>query len=151
TELQTSNRELTTALDQQTATSEILRVISDSRTDVQPVFDAILENAIRLCGADRGGLFRVANGQIDRVAATAVSAEALQTVREHFPRPVDTTSFIGRSILEGRLIQTSDGGDTSGRRGGLTEVARALGFRTQLVAPLIRDGVAIGAIALQRN
>src|SRR5205807_1177903 len=51
----------------------------------------------------------------------------------------------------GRLIQTTDGGDTSGRRGGLTEVARALGFRTQLVAPLIRDGAAIGAIALQRN
>src|SRR5262249_20066085 len=56
TELQTSNRELTTALDTQTATSEILRVISRSQTDVQPVFDTILRSAIRLLGGYGGFL-----------------------------------------------------------------------------------------------
>src|SRR5262249_31718119 len=56
TELQTSNRELTIALDTQTATSDILRVISRSQTDVQPVFDAILTSAVRLLGAYSGSL-----------------------------------------------------------------------------------------------
>src|SRR5262249_48243649 len=55
TELQTSNRDLTTTLEQQTATSEILRVISRSQTDVQPVFDAIVASAVRLLGAYSGG------------------------------------------------------------------------------------------------
>jgi two-component system NtrC family sensor kinase len=55
TELQASNRELTTALDTQTATSDILRVISRSQTDVQPVFDTIVRNAVQLCGATHGG------------------------------------------------------------------------------------------------
>src|SRR5262249_11335709 len=63
-ELQTSNRELTTALDQQTATSEILRVISQSQTELQPVFDAIVHSAARLCHTDIAGLFRVEGGQL---------------------------------------------------------------------------------------
>src|SRR5262249_29490185 len=57
-ELQARNRELTEALEQRTATSEILRVISSSPTDVQPVFSAIVESAVRLCGARDGAVFR---------------------------------------------------------------------------------------------
>src|SRR5207247_1368602 len=63
TELQASNRDLTTALDQQTATSDILRVISQSQTDVQPVFDAILSSAVRLLGGHTGALTRVSDDQ----------------------------------------------------------------------------------------
>src|SRR5262249_12946924 len=59
TELQTSNRELTTALDKQTATSDILRVISGSQTDVQPVFDAIVQSAVRLLRGFTGALNRI--------------------------------------------------------------------------------------------
>src|SRR5215467_9028699 len=58
-ELQTSNRDLTTALDQQTATSDILRVISQSQTDVQPVFDAIVTSAVRLLRGHTGTLSRI--------------------------------------------------------------------------------------------
>jgi two-component system NtrC family sensor kinase len=68
TELQASNRELTTALDTQTATSDILRVISQSQTDVQPVFNAILGSAVRLPGADSGALTRSAGGHIELAA-----------------------------------------------------------------------------------
>src|SRR5439155_13816726 len=70
TELQTSNRDLTTALDTQTATSDILRVISGSRTDVQPVFDAIVHSAVRLLGGSTGSLTRIAGDRIELAALT---------------------------------------------------------------------------------
>src|SRR5207245_3314335 len=68
TELQASNRELTTALDTQTATSDILRVISRSQTNVQPVFDAIVASAVRLLQGYSGALTRVAGDQIELAA-----------------------------------------------------------------------------------
>src|SRR5207244_1877688 len=66
-ELQERNHELTEALEQQTATNEILRVIAGSPTELQPVLDSLIENATRLCGADQGVLFR-AEGEIFRAA-----------------------------------------------------------------------------------
>src|SRR5262249_54366596 len=69
-ELQASNQELTTALDTQTATSDILRVISRSQTDVQPVFEAILASAVRLLDASAGALTRVVGDQIELAAFT---------------------------------------------------------------------------------
>src|SRR5712664_3298362 len=82
TELQASNRELTTALDTQTATSDILRVISQSQTDVQPVFDAIVRNAVRLCGALQGGVYRF-DGEMILLAANANFPDELR----HHPAP----------------------------------------------------------------
>ena len=80
TELQASNRELTTALDTQTATSDILRVISRSQIDVQPVFDAIVASAVRLLGAYSGLLTRVAGDQIE-LAARDPSSDAFAQCR----------------------------------------------------------------------
>src|SRR5262249_5225684 len=71
TELQTRNSELTTALDTQTATSDILRVISRSQTDVQPVFDTILRSAVRLLRGHTGALTRVSGGQLELAARTS--------------------------------------------------------------------------------
>ena len=85
TELQASNRELTTALDQQTATSDILRVISQSQTDVQPVFDAIVGSAVRLLGAYTGAVTRIAGDQIALAALTGHDAAADAAVRAPFP------------------------------------------------------------------
>src|SRR6185503_9431291 len=71
TELQASNHELTTALDTQTATSDILRVISRSQTNVQPVFDAIVASSVRLLGAYGGALTRIEGDQIELAALTS--------------------------------------------------------------------------------
>jgi len=86
TELQTSNRELTTALDTQTATSDILRVISRSQTDVQPVFDTIVHSAVRLLLGYSGTLTRVAGGQIELAAFTSTGADADAALRASYPR-----------------------------------------------------------------
>src|SRR5262249_51013265 len=84
-ELQTSNRELTAALDTQTATSDILRVISRSQTDVQPVFDAIVHSAVRLLQGAAGALLRVAGNQIV-LAAQTTTGDAGDTARSRCPR-----------------------------------------------------------------
>ncbi len=74
-ELQARNRELTEALEQQTATAEILRVISSSPTDVQPVFEAIVQSAVRLCEAVNGSVSRFDGSLIHLVAQHGMSAE----------------------------------------------------------------------------
>src|SRR5712691_11266467 len=86
TELQTRNRELTTALDQQTATADILRVISQSQRDVQPVFDAILESAVRLLGAYSGALTRLAGDQIELAAFTSIDDAADAAHKATYPQ-----------------------------------------------------------------
>src|SRR4029453_3319306 len=85
TELEVRNRDLTIALDQQTATSEILRVISSAQTDVKPVFDAIVRNAVRLCGADHSIAARFDGELLYPLAHHGFSPEALQIVERMFP------------------------------------------------------------------
>ena len=89
TELEARNRDLTDALDRQTATAEVLRVISRSQTDLQPVFAAILDCAVRLCAADMGaicrGRGRVGSPSIDFNPSTP---ENLAVLSENYPRPV---------------------------------------------------------------
>src|SRR5262245_20500088 len=84
-ELQASNRELATALDTQTATSDILRVISASRTDAQPVFDAIVANAVRLLGAYMSALTRRAGDRIELAAFTGIDDAGAAALKARFP------------------------------------------------------------------
>ena len=88
TELQTRNRALTEALEQQTATSEILKVISSSPTDTQPVFDAIIRNAVRLCGALYGAVYRLDGEVADLVGHHNVPAEELVEMQGDYPRNI---------------------------------------------------------------
>jgi GAF domain-containing protein len=90
TELQTSNRDLTTALDTQTATSDILRVISRSQTDVQPVFDAIVSSAVRLLRAYSGALIRVAGDRLELAALTSTVDVGVAAQRARFPQPLQS-------------------------------------------------------------
>jgi two-component system NtrC family sensor kinase len=96
------------ALEQQTATADILRVIASSPTDLQPVFDAIAERAMNLCGASSGGVTRL-DGELIHLAALAnVSPEAAAAIRSMFPMPPSPRSAAARAILTGGLVHIPD-------------------------------------------
>ena len=106
-ELQDRNRQLTEALEQQTATSEILRVISSSPTDLQPVFQTILDNAVRLCEAQNGALFRFDGETLRGVALYNVSP-AMEAYALGTPFRPGRESAVRRVALERRLVHVPD-------------------------------------------
>jgi GAF domain-containing protein len=146
-ELEARNNELTDALARQTATSEILRVISSSPTDVRPVFDAIVQSAGRLCDAVFGGLVSF-DGELMHLEATHNwSSEAFDLARDIWPAPPSRTTSTGRAILERAVVHVPD---LELDREYRTTLSRAAGFRSVLAVPMLRDGVPLGAIAVGR-
>jgi GAF domain-containing protein len=145
-ELQASNRELTDALERQTATSEILGVISRSPTDIQPVLDAVAESATRLCSAHDAIIFRLDGDTLRRVAhcgpILAPAGFAILTSR---------TRVSGRAVLDGQPVQVADAQAKLEEFPETGFFAREHGFRTILSVPLLREGVAIGTIDLRRT
>ena len=145
-ELQTRNRDLTESLEQQTATSEILRVISQSQRDVQPVFETIAANARKLCGAAFGAVFTV-DGDLVRVAAVdSVDEAGLEAIARTFPMRPTRGSAIGRAALTGAVSYIPDVGLDA--EYSLQSVAQAVGFRSSLSVPMLREGAPIGVIAV---
>jgi signal transduction histidine kinase len=135
------------ALEQQTATSEILRVISSSPTDVQPVFDAIAENALRLCGAAYSVVGRY-DGQLLHLAAHAhVGAEGVEAMRRLFPMRPSRTITSTRAILDRSVVHLADAlEDPEYDR----PTALAMQNRATLAVPMLRDGEPIGTIFVGR-
>src|SRR5215813_4414063 len=147
--LQTHHRELAEAREQQTATSEILRVISSSPTDVQPVFDSIAASATRLCDGVYSVVFRY-DGEVITVAAdNGRSAETSAIIRSAYPAPPGRRTVAGRALLERRVIAVTDAQDRRENPDG-AERARAIGYRAGLSVPMMRGEVAIGAINVVR-
>src|SRR5690349_376048 len=143
-ELQVRNRDLTEALEQQTATSDILRVIASSPTDVQPVLNAVAESAARLCSASDANI-RLRDG------------ECLRSVANYGPLPslavlsVSRSSVPGRSVVDRRTVHIDDLGAESDDEFPESKIAvHQFGFRTVLATPLLREGVAIGTIGIRR-
>src|SRR5262245_7759772 len=148
TELQAKNASLTESLEQQTATSEILRVISSSPTDEQPVFEAIVENARRLCDATFSVVFLTDEGQLTLAAVRGVGEEGIAALRTAYPRPIarDTTS--GRAVIERRVIHLED----SRLDPEYTHPLRdTIALRSILTVPILREGQAMGAISVWRG
>jgi GAF domain-containing protein/anti-sigma regulatory factor (Ser/Thr protein kinase) len=150
-ELQASNRELTTALDTQTATSDILRVISGSQTDVQPVFDAILDSAVRLLGAYTGALTRLTGDQIELAAFTSIDDAGDAVQRALFPQSIHSERVHAQTIRDRAPLNIADANTDPRLPEAQHAAARIRGYRSQVVVPLLRHDEAIGAITVTRR
>src|SRR4030095_6414457 len=141
--------ELKEALEQQTATSEILGVIASSPTDIQPVLDAVAENAARVCDSVDAQIWRVEGDMARKVANYGIVSPVL-TVGE--ARPIRRGSLSGRAILDQQPIHVHD--MLAEREEDYADVwhsLKSLGIRTGLAVPLMRESAPIGAITIRRN
>ena len=148
-ELEARNRDLTVALEQQTATSEILRVISSSPTDVQPVFEAMAANALRLCDAKFSAVFRFDGTLIHLAALHNVNPEGTAAIRAAFPMPPGRGGATPRAILTRSIVHIPDVREDSEYV--LSGLAKAADYRSFLSVPMLRDGRPIGAISVART
>jgi GAF domain-containing protein len=147
-DLQTRNHELTEALEQQMATSEILRVISQSQTDVQPVFDTIAASALSLCGASSANVFTFDGELIHLAALVNVNPNYADNLRAVFPRSPSRDTAATRAILTCSVVAVPDVVEDAEYAIGSQSLAG--GFRSVLAVPLVREGSPIGVIAVGR-
>jgi GAF domain-containing protein len=139
--------ELRESLQQQTATSDVLKVISRSTFDLQTVFDALIESAARLCRADKANMFRLIDGQFKYVAFHGFAPEFAEYMRT-LPTKVHRGSVIGRAVLEAKIVHIHD--VLADPEFTLVDAQKRGEFRTALGVPLMREGTPIGAFFLSR-
>jgi len=146
-EVQARTRELSEALEHQTATSEVLNIITRSPTDAQPVFDAIVQSAARLCEAVFSLVF-LYDGDLLRLAATHnFTPEVLKKLFQTYPKRPDRSVLAGRAVLDGRIAHVPDllvDPEYS------HQLALAGNWRAGLAVPMLRDGKPMGAISVAR-
>ena len=149
-ELEAKNRELTEALEQQTATAEILRVISSSPTDVQPVFDAIARSGVHLFQGMSVSLRLAKGDRLERVAfAAGPGCEVIEDSLK-LPLPLNDRTFAGRAVSRGEVVHAADvfAEDWVGEES--RKLAEREGWRACAAAPLLRENKALGAIIVSR-
>jgi GAF domain-containing protein len=139
------------ALERQTATAEVLRVISSSPTSTQPVFDVIAANAMRVCEALGSGVLRVEGDMLQLAAVSAASPEWMEAARAMYPQPVGGRSIGSRVVLERRVIQVTDIEHHPEAGPGAVKLARAAGYRTVLMVPMLQAGQVVGVIIAARK
>src|SRR5262245_42004293 len=145
-ELAEARRQLAEALEQQTATSEVLKVISTSPGELEPVFNAILENATRICEAEFAEIALVENN-VMRVAAGYGDAPRLPPSEMV---PLDRTTVMGRSICDQKPVHVADLQNAGNEFARGRELAKKYGHHTILCVPLIREDRALGTISVRR-
>ncbi len=145
---QTRTKELTESLEYQTATSDVLGVISRSPSEVQPVLDAIVRTATDLCQADYAFVWQIEGDAFRLVAFNRIEAAFAKFASETPPR-VDRGTVTGRVVLERRTIHITD--VLADADYGYVEGQKIADFRSVLGVPLLRDAVPIGVIVLFRT
>src|SRR5262249_8300840 len=140
--------ELRESLQQQTATADVLKVISRSTLNLKSVLQTLVESAARLCEADKATITRQTGGVVFPAQSSRYSPECLAHVRA-VPMVPKRGTIMGRALLEGRVVQVPD--VTADPEYTWPEAQKLGGFRTVLGVPMLRDGIAIGVLALARS
>jgi signal transduction histidine kinase len=147
-EVQVRTEELSESLRQQTATAEVLKTISRTAFDLQRVLATLLENAVRICGAKHGMIFRY-DGECCRAAAAYNAPLGTLELWERSPIRAGRSTVVGRTLLECRPVQIPD--VQADPEYNFPEAQELTGFRTVLAVPLLRDGVPLGTIGLWKT
>jgi two-component system NtrC family sensor kinase len=150
---QKRSRELSESLEQQTATSEVLSVISSSPGDLQPVFEAMLENAVRICDAKFGNIYRW-DGEALRLVAGHNTPPALVEARRHTPLRPATNDPIGRMIKTQTVIHVPDAREEQAyieREPSIVVGVELGGVRTFVAVPMLKENELIGAVTVFRQ
>jgi signal transduction histidine kinase len=140
--------ELRESLQQQTATSDVLKVISSSPTDIQPVLESILQTAGRLCEAEYACFFRLQDGKYHLAGSNNAKADYIKYLSEH-PINIDRGTVVGRAAVECRTVHIPD--CLADPEYTAYENARIGKHRSLLGVPMLRDGTAVGVIGLLRT
>ncbi len=147
-ELRARTSDLTESLQQQTATADVLKVISRSAFDLQAVLHTLVESAARLCGADQATITRQRDGKFYRAESFGHSREFMDHVRD-IPVALDRGSASGRALLSGDVVHIAD--VLVDPEYTFNEAQRLSGLRTCLGVPMLREGAPVGALSLTRR
>src|SRR6516165_4426724 len=145
--------ELRESLGQQTATADVLRVISSSPGELQPVYDSMLQNAVRLCDAKFGNIYRW-DGDALSLVATHNTPPALIEARRSSPLRPHPETLMGRIVATKALLHTADlaaDQEYSERKPAITEAVELRGIRTLLAVPMLKEDDLIGVLTIYRQ
>jgi GAF domain-containing protein/anti-sigma regulatory factor (Ser/Thr protein kinase) len=140
--------ELRQSLQQQTATADVLKVISRSAFDLQTVLDTLTESAARLCDADVAAMHRQQGTKYQAIATYGSASEHREFILNRIPFEAGRGTVLGRTLLERKPVQVLD--VVADPDYSLQEVQKKFGFRTVLAVPMLREGNPVGAIVLMR-